>query len=51
MLHQQRTGWVDLENGRFLLTFSTFFTDVGGSEIVQKNADVINGWSLSKLQN
>ena len=29
-LRQQRTGWMDPENGRFLPTFSTVFADVGG---------------------
>ena len=45
------TGWVGFEKWQFLLTFSTFNADVGwvsGSEIVQKCADVIWGWSLCK---
>ena len=45
-------GWVGSENWQFLLRLSTIFADVGrlgGSEKVQKWADVIWGWSLIRL--
>ena len=37
---RQQKEWVGLENGQFLLTFSTVFI-VGGTEKVQNYADVI----------
>ena len=42
-VRQQRTRWVGPENGKFLLTFSIVFADVGGwvRKKVQKSADVI----------
>ena len=46
----KETGWVGSEKWKFFLTFSTIHADVGwlgGSEKVQKCANVIQGWSLN----
>jgi len=49
---RQQKDWVGgVEKRQFLLTLSTvIMLTVGGSEKVQKYADVIKGWSLSEYE-
>ena len=44
--------WITIRDGPYITSAVPYFLNyLGGSEIVQKNTDVMNWWTLSKLQN